>query len=600
MPLNPALVCMTPGGESTARRIADTLGYSVHGRRGRTRKPDVFFDSAVDHVQALYLAGTPVIGVFSSGILIRALAPHIAGKRVGPPALCVSEDGSAAVPLLGAHHGGNEIAWAVSRVLGISPSITSAGDISLGVALDSPPPGYALSDPEGAVSPMAKAVSEGGVRVSGESVFGLDSLESASVEVCVTEGPASSGDSRLVYHPLRHALGIGCSRGADSEEVWGLVQEAISEAGIAQGSIACVSTVSIKADERCVNEISDRLGRPLRLFSPSELEKETPRLQNPSEAVFREIGCHGVAEAAALALAGPDSELVAPKRKSAAATCAIARSPDLLVDLSGSRRGELAVVGIGPGKAEWRAPECSDAVARADEIVGYGLYLDLLGPIARGKNLSRFSLGEEEERCRHALECAAEGKRVALVCSGDSGIYAMGSLALELMCRTRNGVSDQARRVKVRMVPGISAMQAAAAAAGAPLGHDFCAVSLSDLLTPAADIERRLRAAAEGDFVVALYNPASRKRRALLHRARDILLTRRPPGTPVLLAKSLGREGQSISYRRLDELSVGDVDMLTTVIVGSSATRLSEIGGVQMMYTPRGYALKEPSGAGPS
>jgi cobalt-precorrin 5A hydrolase/precorrin-3B C17-methyltransferase len=192
------------------------------------------------------------------------------------------------------------------------------------------------------------------------------------------------------------------------------------------------------------------------------------------------------------------------------------------------------------------------------------------------------------------LERAGEGRNVALVCSGDAGIYAMGALVFELLDRDEaaGGVSDAARRAEVICSPGVSALQGAAARAGAPLGHDFCTISLSDLLTPREDILRRLRAAAEGDFVIAFYNPVSKTRRTLLAEARDILLEHRPSDTPVMLASNLGREGEALRYRRLEDLQVDEVDMLTVVLVGSSNSRLALLGEGPRMFTPRGYARK--------
>jgi len=317
-------------------------------------------------------------------------------------------------------------------------------------------------------------------------------------------------------------------------------------------------------------------------------------LKTPSDIVFSEVGCHGVAEGAALAGGGDDAVLDYPKRKSAMATCAIAISPDPITELRGRARGKLSIVGIGPGQNSWRTPEASALVAEADELVGYGLYIDLLGPLAAGKLRRDFPLGGEEDRCRYALQSAAEGRNVALICSGDAGIYAMGALVFELLDRAPEaaGVSDAARRVKVVSAPGVSALQAAAARAGAPLGHDFCAISLSDLLTPREDILKRLEAAAAGDFVIAFYNPVSRRRRTLLAEAREILLHHRPADTPVLLASSLGRPEESIRYRALADLVVDEVDMLTVVLVGSSQSRLVELGDGARMYTPRGYARK--------
>jgi cobalt-precorrin 5A hydrolase/precorrin-3B C17-methyltransferase len=183
---------------------------------------------------------------------------------------------------------------------------------------------------------------------------------------------------------------------------------------------------------------------------------------------------------------------------------------------------------------------------------------------------------------------------VALVCSGDAGIYAMASLVFELV---EMAGEEAWRRLEIEVVPGISALQAAAARAGAPLGHDFCTISLSDLLTPWEVIEERLQAAAEGDFVVALYNPASRRRRRQLGEARDILLAYRPPETPVILAHNLGREGERLDFTTLDRLETEMVDMLTLVIIGSTATRQFEgAGGRALVYTPRGYGDKERDG----
>jgi cobalt-precorrin 5A hydrolase/precorrin-3B C17-methyltransferase len=414
---------------------------------------------------------------------------------------------------------------------------------------------------------------------------------SGAVELVVSEVPIAGNDRRLVYHPQRYALGLGCARGCDTEELWDLVCRTLEEAGIAPGAVACVASIDLKADEGAMNSVARRLGVPFRLFTAAELEAYAGQLANPSEVVFAEVGCHGVSEGAALACGG---QLVVEKRKTANATCALSRSEAVITEMPGRARGRLSVLGIGPGQASWRTPEVSRLVAEAEELVGYGLYIDLLGPLAAGKSRSDFPLGGEEARCRYALEQAGQGKNVALICSGDAGIYAMGALVFELLDRGPEalGVSDAARRVEVVCSPGVSALQAAAARAGAPLGHDFCTISLSDLLTPREDIIRRLNSAAEGDFVIAFYNPVSKTRRTLLSEARDILLKHRPADTPVLLASSLGRPEESIRYRRLADLQVDEVDMLTVVLVGSSNSRLAQLGEGPRMFTPRGYARK--------
>ncbi len=241
---------------------------------------------------------------------------------------------------------------------------------------------------------------------------------------------------------------------------------------------------------------------------------------------------------------------------------------------------ELYVIGTGPGDPAYLLPAARKALDRVEAVVGYGLYLDLLGPLVAGKYRHALPLGQEKDRARLALELAEGGTPTALVCSGDPGIYALATLVMELMDREGRG-----RGVALEVIPGVSAAQLAAARLGAPLGHDFCFVSLSDLLTPWAVIERRLRAAAEGDFVVCLYNPVSRRRRSQLARAREILLDRRVPETPVALARAVGRADEAIQLISLAELTPDRVDMLTVVIVGNSQSRRFQ----ERLYTPRGY-----------
>jgi cobalt-precorrin 5A hydrolase/precorrin-3B C17-methyltransferase len=409
-----------------------------------------------------------------------------------------------------------------------------------------------------------------------------------------TVEPEAGNEAHLVFHPQQYALGVGCARNCPTDEIAELVTGALTQANIAPGAVAGVFSLDLKADEPAVIALARNLDVPLRLFDAAALEAEAPRLANPSNIVFAEVGCHGVAEGAALAGAGPDGTLIVEKRKSANATVALARAPAPITNLLGRPRGRVCLVGIGPGQAEWRTPEASRLVTEADELVGYGLYIDLLGPLAHAKPRRDFPLGGEEDRCRYALERAGEGHDVALICSGDAGIYAMGALVFELLDRApdNGGVSPAARRVEVISAPGVSALQAAAARAGAPLGHDFCAISLSDLLTPRDDIIRRITAAAEGDFVIAFYNPASARRRTLLAEAREMLLAYRPADTPVLLASNLGRPEEKITYRRLADLAVDEVDMLTVVLVGSSQSRLVNLGDGPRMYTPRGYAKR--------
>jgi cobalt-precorrin 5A hydrolase / precorrin-3B C17-methyltransferase len=587
--VKPVVMALSRSGEAVAHKVAAALGLAVHGREGRVDQADAYFGNALDHARDLFAAGVPIIGVCASGILIRSVAPLLSDKLSEPPVLSVSDDGSVVIPLLGGHRGANRLAQEIATVLEAKAAVTTAGDVAIGVALDAPPAGYRLANPLDAKDAMAAILAGEGISLTGENIFDLEA-NGGAVNLIVSEAPVEGNAKTLVYHPQSYVVGVGCARNADAEELWSLVTTTLQNAGIAQGAVACVATIDLKGDEPAMNTVAKRLGVPLRLFTAEELEAQ--KIANPSDVVFAEVGCHGVSEGAALAAS--DGKLVVEKTKTANTTCAIARADAPITEMKGRSRGRLSVVGIGPGQATWRTPEVSKLVAEADELVGYGLYIDLLGPLAHGKIRSDFPLGGEEDRCRYALERAGEGRNVALVCSGDAGIYAMGALTFELLDRSPEalGVSDAARRVDVVCSPGVSALQGAAARAGAPLGHDFCTISLSDLLTPRDDIIRRLHAAAEGDFVIAFYNPVSKTRRTLLAEARDILLQHRPADTPVMLASSLGRPEEYVRYRRLADLEVDEVDMLTVVLVGSSNSRLAQLGEGPRMFTPRGYARK--------
>jgi cobalt-precorrin 5A hydrolase/precorrin-3B C17-methyltransferase len=588
----------------------------------------------------LFAAGRPIIGLCASGILIRAVAPLLDDKRTEPPIVALAEDGSAAVPLLGGHHGANAMARALAEAFGGMAAITTAGDLRLGLALDEPPPGWQIGNPE-RVKPVAAALLAGRPVALIEEAPGGEWLRAGSVEwatphpplaaasgppspalreressrgvpkplsriageggersepgeglkVIVTDRAVAEEEGALVLHPPVLALGIGCERGCPAEEIAALARDTLAEAGLAAGAVAAVVSVKLKTGEPGVHALANLLGVSARFFPAERLLAETERLTLRSEAAFRATGCWGVAEGAALAAAGPEGVLVVPRRQSRRATCAVARAPaPIEAAILGQPRGKLAVIGIGPGDPAWRTPEASTLLAAAEDIVGYSLYLDLIGRAIAGKRRHDSAIGAEAERVRLALDLAAEGRSVALVSSGDAGIYGLAALVFETL--------DRAERrdwsaVEIAIAPGLSAMQAAAARVGAPLGHDFCAISLSDLLTPWEVIRARLGAAAAADFVVALYNPRSTRRARQLAEAAAILLAHRAPETPVLVARNLGRAGESHRILHLDELAEADVDMLSLVLVGNSNTRLIP-GDPPRLYTPRGYFSDSP------
>ncbi|MEJ2043150.1 MAG: precorrin-3B C(17)-methyltransferase [Reinekea sp.] len=254
----------------------------------------------------------------------------------------------------------------------------------------------------------------------------------------------------------------------------------------------------------------------------------------------------------------------------------------------------LYLVSTGPGDQDLIAPKAINAIKASTELVAYGLYLDLLGDVCHGKNHHDLPLGEEIGRARLALDLTASGKTTALISSGDIGIYAMATLVFELLDQQLKGQQQNPGwlDVDIEVVPGISAMQAGASRVGAMLGHDFCTISLSDLLTPWQSIEKRIHACGQGDFVVSFYNPRSKKRDWQINKARDILLQYRPAQTPVLIGRQLTRSDEKIHITTLDKLHSDDVDMFTLVSVGNSESRHIINGNQQWVYTPRGYSKK--------
>jgi len=593
-----AIVALTAEGEVLARRLVGVLGNAeVHGLDRRTASPDVPFTDTMAHLRSLFQAGRPIIGICAAGILVRAVASELNDKRDEPPVLAVAQDGSAVVPVLGGHHGGNCLARQIAEALGISAAITTAGDIGIGFALDDPPAGWAVASttPAKAIAAAMLAgepvqlIADAGVPIPDGLV--VPTTEDAFAPIIrLTEKTVVADENTLVLHPQTLAVGIGCERGAALDEVRALLDTTLASQGLSKNCIACLVSIDLKSDEGAILALADELSVPVRFFDAVTLEAEAPRLQNPSDVVFAEVGCHGVAEGAALAAVGSAGALIIPKQKSVRATCAVGRSSVPIDPVQiGTARGRLSIVGIGPGQASWRTPEVTSWLTGASDVVGYGLYLDLLGPLIDGKNRHMSELSEEEARVRRSIELAAEGRDVALVSSGDAGIYAMAALAFEVLDRDNNPAFN---RVDIRVSPGISAVQAAAARIGAPLGHDFALISLSDLLTPWEAIEKRIHAVAEGDFTVAFYNPVSKRRRTQLAAAKEILMGHRPAETPVILARNLGRETENVEIIALADLEVDMVDMLTLVLIGSSTTKRFVAGQREWAYTPRGYAKK--------
>ncbi|MFE7234511.1 precorrin-3B C(17)-methyltransferase [Streptomyces sp. NPDC002405] len=527
-----------------------------------------------DAVRAAFAECGQLVCFLATGAVVRLIAPLLGEKTSDPGVVCVDEGGRFAVSLVGGHAGGaNELARAVGEVLGAEPVVTTATD-AVGLAgLDT------LGLPvEGDVAGVSRALLDGEpVVLDAEVRWPLPPLPVAAegaYTIRVTDRAAVPAEREVVLRPPTLVVGVGASRGAPADEVVGLVEAALAEAGLSAASLAELATVDAKAEEPGVVEAARRLGVPLVTYSAGELAAVD--VPNPSRAPLAAVGTPSVAEAAALVRGG---ELLVPKRKSersdgtpAMATCAVVRRPG---------RGRLAVVGLGPGARDLLTPRAQAELRRASVLVGLDQYVDQIRDLLRpGTRILQSGLGAEEERARTAVAEARRGHAVALIGSGDAGVYAMASPAL----------AEASDDIDVAGVPGVTAALAAGAVLGAPLGHDHVSISLSDLHTPWEVIERRVRAAAEADLVVTFYNPRSRGRDWQLPKALAILAGHREPTTPVGVVRNASRPGESSRVTTLAALAPETVDMMTVVTVGNTATR--EIAG--RMVTPRGYRWQAP------
>ena len=586
-----AIIVLAAHDRPLAERIRSALARAghhseLHGLAAHFgAEIDHPFADTMAHIESLYRAGRAIIGVCAAGILIRAVAPAVSDKSEEPLVIAIAADGTAVVPLLGAHRGGTALAQTIGDALGASPAVTTASDVLVGTALDDPPAGWRIADREPFRS-FAAAVARGEGIADPKPSF-LAHLPDGSLRV--EETIAAGQHTGPAYIPARVVIGMGAERGVQASAAIALARKVLADANIDPRAVAAVTSIDAKADEAALIATAEVLGVPYRVFSPERLCEEALRLSAPSALVAKAVGTPSVAEASALAAVGADGRLVVPKIIGERLTIAVAEAPSPLdPTMIGRSRGALAVVGIGPGTAAWRTPECLAALAKADAFVGYTLYLDLVEDLRAEQSRHDFGLGDERARVAFALDLAATGKTVALISSGDPGIYAMATLAAELLADPET--SANARRVALTVVPGITAAQAAAARAGAPLGHDFCFISLSDLLTPWTAIRTRLEAAAAGDFVTALYNPRSQRRTTQLAEAARIFAAHRPADAPVIIAASLGRPAEAVTHTTLGAFDPADVDMLATVIIGASTTRTFPRGdGSQVTFTPRGY-----------
>ncbi|WP_437343926.1 precorrin-3B C(17)-methyltransferase [Paraburkholderia caffeinilytica] len=593
----PAIVILGAGALETARRIQTLYaGCEVHALQARV-EADASYTDLGAHLRELYARGTPIIALCATGIVIRCLAPLLSNKGVEPPVLAVAEDGSAVVPLLGGLAGVNVMAREMAAALAVSPAITTSGELRFGTCVLNPPDGYALADLAQGKRFVSDLLAGESTRIEGEAPWlddaQLPRSDSARLAIRVTPRAWDGRDDELVIHPRSvvaavTVAGAGAGAGAHSEmdpafgahsgaeappdsgaRIAALVRDALDAQGLATLSLAALLASAEHMANAALADAAASLNVPLRFAKARPEDGEPPSnllhaaLRVPYQTLHDDANA-GVA----LALA------------------ALAIDPNTI----GRPRGRLTVIGLGPGRADLMVPAARTALNEATDILGYETYVKMAGPLRADQRVHGTDNREEMQRARHAFELASTGRSVVMVSSGDPGVFAMAAAVLEAL---EEGGSTNAdwRAVQLAIVPGVSAAMATAAQAGAPLGHDFCMLSLSDNLKPWTIIEKRLRHAAEADLVMAFYNPISRARPWQLDKALDIVREYRGATTKVVLGRDIGRPGGTLRTVTLGELRSSDVDMRTMVIVGSSTTRgfANGIEGGEWVYTPRWY-----------
>lgn len=531
-----------------------------------------------------------IISHLALGATTRLIAPLLVNKKTDPGVVVVDEAGHFCVPLVGGHVGGaNELARRIADGLGATAVLTTATDAlglpgldTLGWAtsgdlagvtramLDGRPVELVRTQPWPLPALPANVFERGVERVErrGSHVTVIEPPSDPVARIIVSDAVGAAGDVPTVFlHPTSLVVGMGCNRGTSEASLRTLLEATLAEFGLDMRSITALTSVDAKADEVGLIALAASLGVEFVTVPAEELAAiEVP---NPSTYAQDAVGTPSVAEASVLSRG---AELIVPKRKTPEATCAIGRI---------APRGKLFIVGLGPGADDLLTPRAKQALSEVSMVVGYRPYVAQVKALLRpGTEVSATGMGTEEARTSLAIEQARSGRRVALVSGGDPAIYALASPTLEL------GTDG----IDVEVIPGVTAELAASAILGAPLGHDHATISLSDLHTDWETIERRLHAAAEGDFVVALYNPRSKKRITQLPRALEIFAQHRPPSTPVAVVSDASRPEQAYRVAPLSEFDPEWVHMRAIVIVGSSTTRMIPTGlGESAMVTPRDY-----------
>ncbi|WP_374372136.1 precorrin-3B C(17)-methyltransferase [Dongia sp.] len=558
-----AILILGANSLATARRIKAALPDArIHGLATRVEGADIAFTEFGETLRNLYRNGHPIVALCAAGIVIRALAPLLQSKSVEPPVLAIAEDGSAVVPLLGGLNGVNLLAREIAATLQVAPAITTTGELRFGTCLLNPPAGYKLRNLADGKSFIANLLAGAKMRVQGEAPWLAEARlpidDGGALLARVTTRDIQPGENELIFHPAT-IVAVVTRTGSDLAM---RISAALASAGLAPHALASLlAPVNCMTDVE-INQVAERFGIGLRFDDGDAFQAAAPTA----------IATHD----------GDGIALLVYRRPSEVPTI-------------GRKRGRLTVIGLGPGDASMMIPAARQALDAAEDIVGYDTYVKMAGPLRDDQVVHASDNREELWRARQAFSLAASGRSVAVVSSGDPGVFAMAAAVLEALDDAEEPAWHD---VELMILPGVSAALAAAAKIGAPLGHDFCLISLSDNLKPWSVITDRLAHAAAADFAMAFYNPISKARPWQLGEAIEILRRYREPRTPVVLGRDVGRPAETMRVTTLGDLTPDMVDMRTVVIVGSSTTKvIGKPDGSELVYTPRWYgsppALKQ-------
>ncbi|CAB3751758.1 precorrin-3B C(17)-methyltransferase [Paraburkholderia solisilvae] len=595
----PAIIVLGSGATATARRIAACYPDArVHGLRGRVQAgsgataADVLFDELGAHLRELYASGTPIVALCAAGIVIRCVASLLANKGAEPPVLAVAEDGSAVAPLLGGLAGVNVMAREIAAALDVPPAITTSGELRFGTCVLNPPEGYALASLAQGKRFVSDLLAGESTRIEGDAHW-LDDAQlprsaDAQRAIRITPHAWDGNIDELVIHPRSVVVAL-----TDGEDAAQRIRDALAAQALSPLALAAIVAPAARMGDEAFEQAARALNAPLRFADVADVTDGTNSANGTNAAAVMDVKDSHAAPASlssrALLTAAldPDSEIA---DSASGVALAVAAGP-VDVNTIGRARGRLTVIGLGPGSADLMVPAARAALDQATDILGYATYVEMAGPFRADQQVHPTDNREEMQRARRAFELASGGRRVVMVSSGDPGVFAMASAVLEALDASD---APEWADVELEIVPGVSAAMATAAQAGAPLGHDFCMLSLSDNLKPWSIIETRIAHAAQADLVMAFYNPVSRARPWQLDKALDIVREFRAPETVVVLGRDIGRPGASLVTMTLGELKSADVDMRTMVIIGSSTTRefvrRSAHGAPrEWVYTPRWY-----------